>query len=412
MWISCFILLFTTSLSATGLSILGRFTGADQQCLTDTDQSVATIDVTDGSTVFAVELLKSVRRNTPTTSNIIFSPISIWSALMVVYVGARGQTETELMNTLGIRHLTKGSVAHAFRSLTDVHSQTGQGNYTLRLANRLYFDDAVSVKECIRRVFLSEIQMVDFRQNAEAARLSINHWVEAQTNDKIQNLLGKGSVNFLTRLAIVNAAYFKGFWESPFSARRTQLGNFYVRSNAPVQVQFMQQETTYPHGYSNELHCHAVELPYNGDDVSMVVLLPEVDVEEMISKMTQPSLSRFFSQLSPMSVNLWLPKFKVEQSLDLEQILRDVGVHNLFDSSHADLSGFTGKADLSVQSAVHKAYIEVNEEGAEAAAATGHIATFSLSRSETFRADHPFVFLIRSKIHNTILFGGLIRNPK
>ena len=230
-------------------------------------------------------------------------------------------------------------------------------------------------------------------------------------------LIQSGTLDNSTRLVLINAIYFKGDWLKKFEVSQTKECDFHVNANNSVKVQMMHmKKAKLNYEYNDKLHCQILELPYVGKSISMFILLPDLKVttlEELESSVCSEDLNEISSW--EMEINIWLPRFKVEQLFELKSVLHEMGARDLFIGGTADFSGMDGTLDLCVSKVVHKAFIEVNEEGSEAAAATAVVmvrccAAFPAEPLE-FRADHPFIFLLRDNITNSILFFGHLIQP-
>ncbi len=267
-----------------------------------------------------------------------------------------------------------------------------------------------------RTYYSAELESVDYA-NAEEARQKINNWVEGQTANKIQNLIPSGVLNALVRLVLVNAIYFKGDWVQKFDPKNTEKADFHVSAADKVTVDMMFQSKKFRVGYSRDLKTSVVEMPYIGDDLSMVVLLPDKQssIEQLEQGLTLSHLINLQTSFRMSETNslVWLPKFKMEQDFDLSDILSDMGMSHLFSDTNADLSGVDGQRNLYLSKVLHKAFIEVNEEGSEAAAATAGIMMLRAApRKMMFKADRPFLFFIQDTKAGTILFLGKMVAPE
>merc|ERR1711910_20953 len=258
------------------------------------------------------------------------------------------------------------------------------------------------------------------------ARKGMNSWVEGLTKGNIKDLVPAGYVDYSTRAAILNAAYFKGEWSSQFKAEETALGNFYVKRDQIRMVKFMNQEGAFNYYTSEELQAHVVELPYEGDHVSMVLILPpflDDGLQETVKRMTPETMQGVMAEIKSGfykvdKLKVQIPKFSISGSLELSEPLSNLNISKLF-GANSNLTGFldldTSPADdrIMFDSAQHKSFIEVNEEGSEAAAATallGFRSARPLFHTE-FKANHPFLFLIYDKQVDTILFFGVYQHP-
>ncbi|GAI76663.1 unnamed protein product, partial [marine sediment metagenome] len=255
---------------------------------------------------------------------------------------------------------------------------------------------------------------VDFAGATETARKTINAWVEKKTKDKIKELLKPGVLNRLTRLVLTNAIYFKGNWDSQFEKARTQPAPFTLTDGKKVNVPMMNQTEKFK--YTEAESFQALELPYVDNELSMVILLPkETDgLSDFEKTLTAGNLSEWLGKLRKRKVIVSVPKFRMTSQFSLAAVLKSMGMTDAFVPDAADFSGMNGKRDLFISAVIHKAYVEVNEEGTEAAAATGVVigVTSMPARPPVFRADHPFLFLIRDNRTGSILFIGRVMNPK
>ncbi|XP_049738411.1 leukocyte elastase inhibitor [Elephas maximus indicus] len=372
------------------------------------------------NTRFAIDLFRALNEDNP-AGNIFFSPFSISTALAMVFLGARGSTAAQLSKTF---HFDAVEEVHSrFQSLNAEVNKCG-ASYILKLANRLYGEKTYSFLpeflESTQKMYGADLASVDFQHASEEARKEINQWVKGQTEGKIPELLAPGVVDSMTKLVLVNAIYFKGNWKEKFVKEATTDAPFRLNKKDTKMAKMMYQKKKFPYGYIQELKCRVLELPYKDEDLSMVILLPD-DIEDdstglkkIEEQLTLEKLSEWTKpeNLPVIEVSVSLPKFKLEESYNLNSYLARLGVQDLFSSSKADLSGMSGARDLFISKIVHKSFVEVNEEGTEAAAATAAIANFTmLMPEETFIADHPFLFFIRHNFSKTILFSGRFSSP-
>lgn len=373
------------------------------------------------NTLFALELFHTLSESSP-TGNIFFSPFSISSALAMVTLGAKGSTAAQLSKTLH------------FDSVEDVHSQfqslnaevsKREASHTLKLANRLYGEKTYNfLPEFLtstQKMYGAALAPVDFQHASEDARKEINQWVKGQTEGKIPELLAVGVVDSMTKLVLVNAIYFKGIWEEKFMKGNTKDVPFRLNKKDTKTVKMMYQKENFPFGYIPDLKCKVLEMPYKGGELSMVILLPE-DIEDEFMGLKkieeQLTLEKLhecskLGKLSNIDVHVKLPRFKMEESYIFNSHLGHLGLQDLFSSSKADLSGMSGSRDLFISKIVHKSFVEVNEEGTEAAAATACTnvyACYSMPEEE-FTVDHPFLFFIRYNPTANVLFFGRVCSP-
>ncbi|MBI9020589.1 MAG: serpin family protein [Verrucomicrobia bacterium] len=338
-----------------------------------------------------------------TEGNLFFSPASIEAALSMTQEGARGNTLEQFFQTLEVGSADRPT---CFQGLEFENANAIWIDRTFPTLGT--FETAVTEK------YGAEIRAADFSTQPEIERVAINQWVGKKTRDKIQNLLPDGSVTTMTRLLLVNAIYFKGDWLHAFDPDQTSLTPFQTLENGEVEAPMMcLKETRFNYG---ENDCfQTLELPYKGEEVSMLILLPRepdgiAHVEECFSA---GKLNACTAEMRKLEVNVFLPRFKVKSSLNsMKRTLAALGLTDAFDAQRADFSGISTEP-LFIDDVVHKAFVEVNEEGTEAAAATGIIMrTTSIGPPpKIFRADHPFIFLIRENESGKILFMGRMCDP-
>lgn len=352
------------------------------------------------------------------SGNLFFSPASISTALAMVYAGAEGETEDEMAAALKL-DVPEKQVHAAFDSLMTALNAPEQERYELRIANRLWgqagYDFLPTYLETTRESYGAELAQVDFGKNTEQVRGTINAWIERQTNDKIEELIPRGSLSALTRLVLTNAIYFKGTWEHEFDKDATQDAAFRVSADDRIDVPLMFQKRRFRYGETKDLQL--LEMAYKGGDLSMLVLLPKQKdnalpaIEENLSA---ESLSAWTSRMRMQEVRVYLPRFELTKEFQLNSMLSALGMPSAFEPGRADFSGMNGRKDLYISAALHKAFVDVNEEGTEAAAATGVVVgvTAVAPEPKVFRADHPFVFVIRHGGTGSILFMGRINNPE
>ena len=367
---------------------------------------------------FAVDLYGQLNQE-HLGKNLFFSPASISVALAMTAAGARGQTEAEMAQVLHLTGILPQANAEYHKLLERWNAGGKDRGYQLRVANRLWgqkgYPFLPSYLALPRQEFGAELAIMDFAQQTEAARKQINAWVERQTADKIKELLPRGLLDNLTRLVLVNAIYFKGDWASQFKKDQTQPADFTVSTAEKLKVPLMHQQRAYP--YMEDASLQAIELPYKGNELSMLVLLPKAPdgLANLEKSLSAEKIATLCSALRSRETALYLPKFKLEASVMLKPTLEALGMKLAFGPA-ANFSGMDGRQDLHISAVVHKAFVDVNEEGTEAAAATGVVMGIKAARIPeepvVFRADHPFVFMICDKRDGSILFLGRMTNPK
>ncbi|XP_056376993.1 serpin B6-like isoform X1 [Hyla sarda] len=369
---------------------------------------------------FAVNLFKKLTESN-NKGNLFFSPLSISSALGMIYLGTKGNTASQMSKVL---QFEKAKDVHgAFQSLISEINKPGT-DYLLRTANRLYGEKSFTFLdeflESTQKHYHADIQSVDFSAKSEDCRKEINSWVEQKTEGKIQDLLPSGSVDSLTRLVLVNAIYFKGNWANQFDKNATHEMPFRLNKNETKPVQMMYKKAKYPMTYVGELFTKVLELPYVNNELSMIIMLPD-DIQDGttgLEKLEQElTYEKFADVTNPDNMNrteveLSLPRFKLENCYDLESVLGGLGMTDAFDIGKCDFSGMSGDRDLVLSKVIHKSFVEVNEEGTEAAAATGAVIMLRCARFvPRFTCDHPFLFFIIHKQSRCILFFGRFTSP-
>ena len=350
--------------------------------------------------------------------NLFFSPYSISTALAMTYAGARGQTEKEMAEVLHFS-LEQEPLHSSFSKLqSELNAIQNKGYVKLSIANSLWAQEGYHFLDTFfnlnKKYYGAGLNFVDFEKETEAARKTINIWVKDKTQQKIKELIKPGMVDSLTTLVLCNAIYFKGNWLVQFDKKRTKKDNFYISPDKTIKVAMMNQESRYK--YKDFGSFSAIELPYEGNDLSMIVFLPkEIDgLAEFEKNLTNSNVKAWIDRLTASyksEIFVSLPEFKTTCEFELSKILSDMGMPSAFSLPPADFSGMTGRKDLFISKVIHKAFVDVNEEGTEAAAATAVVMLEGISRPLMFRANHPFVFLIRENQTGSILFIGRIIDP-
>ena len=387
-----------------------------------------------GNTKFALKLYDQLNDE---KGNLFLSPYSISTALAMTYAGARGGTETEMAKALQFPlfpdkeggPLGRERLHAGFSGLKlGLREAQKKGDVQLSIANALWPQKNYAFRpeylNLIERDYDSVGRALDY-SNGEKARGIINRWVEQETKDKIKDLIPSGVLDALTRMVLTNAIYFKGDWQAQFKEKSTREMPFKVTPSKTVKAPMMYQKGNF--GYYQDAEVQVLEMPYKGDKVSMFVLLPNqgggqpfrrpanppakkktlADLEKTLSP---AKLSEWFGKMRRTKVDTWFPKFKMTSEFSLSQQLQALGMKKAF--GDADFSGMDGTKRLYISAVLHKAFVEVNEEGTEAAAATAVvIRTRSARMGPRFRADHPFLFLIRDKATGSILFLGRYAEP-
>jgi serpin B len=384
-----------------------------------TDTNVAS--VVGSSNQFALDLYAKL--GAASEDNLFFSPQSISTALAMTYAGARSDTAAEMGKVLHL-DLSPDNLSLAQATLIKQLNDAGSsGQFQLSIANRLWGQQGHHFLEgflkTLRDDYQADLQQLDFQTQPEQARQTINQWVEQATQGKIKDLIPQGLLNEMTRLVLANAVYFKGKWQQPFKPDATKSAPFFLSADKQSDVPLMYQQQHCRFGkfdLADHTGLQVIELPYQGDELSMVVLLPHQTggLSALEKQLSVDNLKQWTSKLAQPEVKISLPKFKLSAEFQLRDILTDLGMPLAFAPDKADFSGMDGQHDLYISAVVHKAYVDVNEEGTEAAAATGVVsrAMAMPANPVEFRADHPFLFLIRDQKTGCILFMGRVTDPR
>ncbi|XP_032632666.1 neuroserpin [Chelonoidis abingdonii] len=354
--------------------------------------------------------------------NILFSPLSIAIALGMEELGAHGSTLKEIRHSLGYDILKNGEEFSFLKDLSDM-ATTEESQYVMTIANSLYVQNGFHISDkflqLVKKYFKAEVENVDFSQSAAVAN-HINKWVENHTNNMIKDFASSRDFSALTHLALVNAVYFKGNWKSQFRPENTRTFSFTKDDESEVQIPMMYQQGEFYYGEfsdgSNEAGgiYQVLEIPYEGDEITMMIVLsrqevPLVTLEPLVKAQL---IEEWANSVKKQKVEVYLPRFTAEQEVDLKDVLKGLGITEVF-SRNADLTAMSDNEELYLAKAIHKSFLEVNEEGAEAAAASGMIA---ISRMAVLYpqviVDHPFFFLVRNRRTGTILFMGRVMHPE
>ncbi|KAK2524322.1 ovalbumin-related protein Y [Columba livia] len=390
--------------------------------LDNTDFTMGSISVANAE--FCFDVYKEVRVQHP-NDNVFYSPLSIISALAMVYMGARGNTQSQMEKVLHFDNVTEvgdaidsqcGSSEYIHNSLKDLLSDIARRNasYSLEIADKLYIEKTYPIVQeylkCAKKFYRAELEEVNFKTAAEEAKQLINSWVEKESDGKIRNFLEPDSVDLNTVLVLVNAVYFKGIWKTAFKEEDTREFPFSVTKQETKPVQMMCQNSTFKVAEVTEEKIKILELPYASGELSMLVLLPDdvSDLEKLEDKISFEKLKEWTSPnvMERKRVKVYLPRMKMEEKIKLPAVLKALGMTDLFSPS-ADLSGISSQKSLKISEAIHKAYMEVNEEGTEATGSEEVTADIKRSSEfEEFKADRPFLFLIKHNPTDIILFFG------
>lgn len=356
---------------------------------------------------FAFDLMRSYNDK---EHNLCFSPYSLSSALAMTYEGARGNTKTEMQQTLGFLSNPE-DVSSAFAELNQ-----SLINQNLLIANSLWIQKGMTIlppftlamKQFYRGAFFS----IDFQKQIETARLNINTWVSQSTQGKIPQLLAPNSISPATRMVLASAIYLKARWSLPFSLKQTTKQPFYGLDASAFTVPMMTNVDEYL--YFEDSDVKMIELLYEGKKLALLCVLPLKEMDKFEQQLSSRLFNQWLSALKPERIRLFFPKFKIQSTLNLKEFLSSMGMESAF-NEHADFSGINGTNDLQISDVVHQAFIASDEAGTEAGAATAVIMNLKMSLHEkepkVVKIDHPFFYFLYDKESRAILFMGRVVNP-
>jgi len=414
-------LVFIVLLSVVGCAQVPGTGVALSEKQRDTSPDVSTSDSTklvEDNSEFAFDLYQALRQQ---KGNLFYSPYSISLALAMTYAGARGGTEQQMADTLHFE-LQQALLHPAFNALDLELASRGEGakgkddkGFRLHIVNAIWgqkdykflnqFLDVLAVN------YGAGLRLLDFISEPEQSRITINNWVSDQTEGKIKDLIPQGVIDDLTRLVLTNAIYFNAAWLNPFENELTSDRAFHLLEGDDVTVPMMTQTNSF--GYATGDGYQAVELLYDGSELSMIILLPNSgQFESFQNSLNAALVDHIVSDLQSRQVSLTMPKFEFESEFSLADTLAAMGMPMAF-SDEADFSGMTGNRELTISDVVHKAFVSVDEAGTEAAAATAVVVGLTSAPEQPVQVtvDRPFIFLIRDIETGTILFVGQVMNP-
>ncbi|MBL7199451.1 MAG: serpin family protein [Anaerolineae bacterium] len=375
-------------------------------------------DLASGNSAFAFDLYQSLKGR---EGNLFYSPHSISLALAMTYAGARADTEGQMAETLRFA-LSQDRLHPAFNRLDLELAARGEGaegkdeqGFRLNIVNALWgqagYEFLAQFLDVLAENYGAGMRRLDYVRDPEGSRVTINDWISEQTEGRIEDLIPAGAIDTLTRLVLTNAIYFNAAWLEPFQPERTEDGPFHPLGGGEVTVPMMVQTTS--HGYAEGEGYQAVEILYDGRELSMVIVLPkEGQFEAVESTLDGQRVEAIVQDLRRGQVALTMPKFEFESEFGLSDTLAAMGMPVAF-GADADFSGMTGNRDLSISEVIHKAFVSVDEAGTEAAAATAVIMRFTAVPAEPVQVtlDRPFIFVIRDIETGAILFVGRVLDP-
>ena len=369
-------------------------------------------EVVNANNKFTFDLYSELKKSE--SGNIFYSPYSIFAALAMTYEGAKGQTADEMKSVFHFPEIStlRPSFAAIYNDINE-----GTKDYELRTGNALWVQQNYPLLEDytsrVEKYYGGKTANLDFARETEKSRQTINSFIEEQTNNKIKDLIPQGVLDVMTRLVLTNAIYFKGIWEWEFDKSDTREQDFKITPTNVVKtpMMYMKPEKA-KFNYADIGDLQILELPYKGEKISMLVLLPKENLDSIEPSLTAEKLEEWKSQMKETKLDaIYLPKFELDTKYTLNENLKALGMPTAFSGS-ADFSGMDGSLMLYISDVIHQAYVKVNEKGTEAAAATAVVMNMKgMMPSNIFRADHPFIFLIQEKDTGNILFLGKVVNP-
>jgi serpin B len=401
----------------------GEVVQSSKQRITSPSVSAANqAELSHGNTAFAADLYQQLRSQ---PGNLFYSPYSISLALAMTYGGARGNTEAEMAKVMHYA-LPQSDLHPAFDALDLALASRGAGaagkdggKFRLNIANSTWGQKGYSFLpdylDLLALDYGAGMRLLDFMAAPEPSRLIINDWVEQKTESRIKNLIPQGIIDPSTRLVLTNAVYFNAAWREKFEATATHDDQFTKLDGSQLAVRMM-VKTDDDFRYAKAEGCEAVEIPYDGEELSMVVMRPQADLDTFEKSLTGASLEKILASLGGATVELSIPKFKVEGEFRLAQTLGAMGMKDAVTAGIADFSGMDGSRLLYIGEVIHKSFIEIDEAGTEAAAATAVIMRAGAAPGpdhelHVVKLDKPFLFVIRDIKSGAILFLGRVANP-
>ncbi|XP_036891369.1 serpin B13-like [Sturnira hondurensis] len=380
---------------------------------------------------FGLHLFKEL--NKLNKGNVFFSPVSISTAIGMLLLGARGATAAQLRKVLFSEQDTESSRIKAeeqeIEKTEEIHHQFQMflselskltNNHELKIANRLFGEKTYlflqKYLDYVEKYYHASLEPVDFINAADESRKKINSWVESQTHERIKDLFPDATLSSSIKLVLVNTVYFKGQWDREFKKEHTKEEEFWLDKDTSTPVLMMTQLHTFSFTFLEDLQAKMLGIPYKNSELSLFVLLPnDIDgLERIINKISPEELEEWTrpGKMKQRPVDLRLPRFELEDSYDLQAPLAALGMGDAFNEHRADYSGMSSRSGLSTQKFLHRSFVVVTEEGTEATAATGVSYGVSSGPSyETVHCNHPFLFLIRHRESDSVLFFGRFSSP-
>jgi len=407
-WVLVAVLVVGCAAVVTWLALAGRPIFGRAEPVPDDDLA----SIVASSNTFARDLYGQLKTN---EGNLFFSPVSVSTALTMTYAGAGGNTAAQMRSVLHLSLPDDRLHPASAVLVSNLGASAKKKGYELSVANALWGQKGEGFLQPflggMKGYYGAGLREVDFRNDAQGAAKQINSWAEKETRGKIQGLIPNGFLDSLTRLVLTSAVYFKGMWDVRFAREKTRTDDFMVTPEQRIQVPMMHNQRRF--GYFEDDELQALEMPYRGDQLSMVILLPRKPdgLDALEREFCKGSSDEWLEGIREGLVAVELPRFTMTAESRMDEALKSLGMTDAFALPLADFSGVNGARDLFIAAVLHKAVVEVNEEGTEAAAVTAVINAPAAPFVVPFHADHPFLFLIRDRRTGCILFLGRLENP-
>ena len=385
----------------------------EAKTLTPTPEGIA--EVVTANNQFAIDIYQQINGQTEQVDeNVFFSPYSLSTAMAMLYAAAEGETKAQIQKTF---HYPTPAILNP--NSAALYNQFNKPNpdYKLATVNDLWMQQGLtptkSYIDTVRRYYSGQVTALDFEGSPDPARQTINKKIADKTKQMIPELLPKGSIKSDTAVVLTNAIYFKGDWTMPFTAERTSAKPFYNAIGRASTVQMMQQQSYFD--YYEDKHIQVVQLPYKGDDLSMLVVLPKLNhklaMQQLAKRLSATKIKQWSAGLVRQEVDLQLPKFTLDARYEMKKLLADMGMPKAFNNG-AEFNIYADSPPIKLDKVYHQAVVTVDEKGTEAAAAAGAVGMYvGMSYPVEFKADHPFMFVIKDNKTDAILFLGQVNKP-
>ncbi len=385
----------------------------EAKALTSTPEGIA--EVVTANNQFAIDMYQQINgQPDQADKNVFFSPYSLSTAMAMLYAAAEGETKAQIQKTF---HYPVPAILNP--NSAALYNQFNKSNpdYKLATVNDLWMQQGLrpnqNYLDTVQRYYGGKVTTLDFEGSPDPARQTINKKIADKTKQMILELLPKGSIKSDTAVVLTNAIYFKGDWTMPFTAERTSAQPFYNAIGRASTVQMMQQQSYFD--YYEDKYIQVVQLPYKGDDLSMLVVLPKFNhklaMQQLAKSLSATKIKQWRSGLVRQEVNLQLPKFKLDARYQMKTLLADMGMPKAFNNG-AEFNLYADGPPIKLDEVYHQAVVTVDEKGTEAAAAAGAVGMYvGMSYPVKFKADHPFMFVIKDNKTDAILFLGQVNKP-